>query len=231
MQLSERLSAVASLVTEGSRLADVGTDHGYVPIWLIQEGKIPSAIAMDVNRGPLMRAREHIRSQGLEGYIETRLSDGLAALEPGEADCVLIAGMGGALTVRILDRGRDKWKGIREWVLQPQSEIDEVRRFLAREGFSVREEAMVKEDGKYYPMMRAVPGASDYRRESEFLFGKQLLEQRNAVLWEYLLREKQKYGQVLERLSVQNGEAAQRRIPQIRRYLEAVQEAMSEYEV
>ena len=102
MILSDRLSAAASMITPGNRLADIGTDHGFVPIDLVRRRIIPSAIAMDVNRGPLERAREHIEEAGLEGLIQTRLSDGLQALEEGEADSVLIAGMGGALTVRIL---------------------------------------------------------------------------------------------------------------------------------
>ena len=105
MQLSARMERLASKVPYGSRLADVGTDHGYIPIALVLRGKISSAVAMDVNPGPLKRAEEHIRGQKLSAYIETRLSDGLTALQAGEADTVLIAGMGGALTVRILKGG------------------------------------------------------------------------------------------------------------------------------
>ena len=92
MQLSMRLRMNASLVTPGNRLADVGTDHGYIPIALVEEGVIPSALAMDVNEGPLMRAEEHIRLSGLVPYIETRLSDGLEKLGCGEADSVLWQG-------------------------------------------------------------------------------------------------------------------------------------------
>ena len=130
MNLSKRLSCLAEMVTAGSRLADVGTDHGYVPLCLYRQGKIPAAIAMDINRGPLERAQEHIREAGVEAYIETRLSDGLAALQPGEADTVLIAGMGGNLTKRILTEGKEVLETVKELVLQPQSEIWKVRRWL-----------------------------------------------------------------------------------------------------
>ena len=99
MELSRRLRMNASFVTPGNRLADVGTDHGYIPIALRLEGVIPSALAMDINPGPLERAKEHIRQFDLETDIHTRLSDGVQALCPGEADSVLIAGMGGALTI------------------------------------------------------------------------------------------------------------------------------------
>ncbi|MDE7059206.1 MAG: class I SAM-dependent methyltransferase, partial [Lachnospiraceae bacterium] len=103
MQLSKRMQRLASLVTEENRLADIGTDHGYIPIYLIQQKKIQSALAMDINSGPLSRAKEHIEASGLTTYIETRLSDGLCKLEADEADTVLIAGMGGMLMVSILN--------------------------------------------------------------------------------------------------------------------------------
>ena len=100
MQLSKRLSAVAEFVTPGGCLVDVGTDHGYVPIALLEQKKISSAIAMDVNRGPLERAREHIAQYNMGDYIETRLSDGIHALQAGEGDSLLIAGSRGRSLLR-----------------------------------------------------------------------------------------------------------------------------------
>lgn len=162
MQISKRLQAVADMVSWGSRLADVGTDHGYVPIFLVLENRIPSAVAMDINQGPLERARLHIRQYGLEKSVETRLSDGLAKLLPGEADSILIAGMGGMLTVRILEGGRKVLQGAKELILQPQSDIREVRLFLKKNGYRIEAENMVEEDGKFYPMMRAVREQGDF---------------------------------------------------------------------
>ena len=106
MQLSLRLTAIAEMVTEGNRLVDVGCDHGYLPVYLVQNKKIPTAIAMDVRKGPLSRAEEHIAQYGLLDYIETRLSDGLEALKSGEGDTLVIAGMGGPLMERIPYRVR-----------------------------------------------------------------------------------------------------------------------------
>ena len=103
MQLSERLGAVADFVTPMSRLADVGTDHAYVPIFLVKENRITSAIAMDIVDGPLKRAHDNICMYGMQDKIETRKSDGLKNLRPGEADTVVIAGMGGLLICRILE--------------------------------------------------------------------------------------------------------------------------------
>lgn len=157
IRLSRRLSAVAGFVTPGNRLADVGTDHGYVPIALCEQGRIPRAIALDVREGPLQAARRNIAAAGLLGQVETRLSDGLSALAPGEADTVLLAGMGGALMQRILKEGAPVLAGVRELVLQPQSEIPALRRFLRCAGYEIPQETVVKEDGKYYVVLRAVP--------------------------------------------------------------------------
>ena len=97
IQISRRLQSVAAFVQEGKRLAEVGCDHGYIPIYLLQKKKIEKAIAMDINQGPLMRAKEHIQEWGLENYIDTRLSDGVKALKPNEVQSIVIAGMGGPL--------------------------------------------------------------------------------------------------------------------------------------
>ena len=145
------------MVTSARCLADVGTDHGYIPIYLVEEGIVSSAIAMDINKGPLQRASENIERHGLSGRIGTRLSDGLKALAPGEADCVVIAGMGGGLVKKILTEGREALESVRELILQPQSELEEVRRFLWEQGYVTEAEEMVLEDGKYYPMMRLRP--------------------------------------------------------------------------
>ena len=120
IQISRRLKAVAALVSPGLVLADVGCDHGYIPIYLIQKGQIPRAIAMDINQGPLLRDREHIREWGLDDYIETRLSDGVEALNPGEAQCLVIAGMGGPLMEKILTQGKHVVENMKELILQPQ---------------------------------------------------------------------------------------------------------------
>lgn len=191
MELSKRLRMNASFVTPGNRLADVGTDHGYIPIALCLEGVIPSALAMDVNLGPLERAKEHIRQFHLETDIHTRLSDGVQALCPGEADSVLIAGMGGALTIKILEAGEEVLQSVRELILQPQSEIDKVRVYLLTHGYRITGEQMVYEDGKYYSAMRAEHGEMPLWQEEELQYGKYLLQEKHPVLRQYL-EEKRK---------------------------------------
>lgn len=156
MQISRRLAAVSAMVTSGSIAADIGTDHAYIPIYLVQSGQIAHAIAMDINRGPLERAQEHIMQYGLQDQIETRLSDGLEALLPGEADCFIIAGMGGPLMIRILSDAPEQVDMCRELILQPQSEIRLARAWLEQNDWQIVQEEIIYEDGKFYPMMKAV---------------------------------------------------------------------------
>ncbi len=152
--LSARMRALTDMVTFGNRVCDVGCDHGFVSIYLARQGISPRVLAMDVRQGPLSRAQEHIRQQGLEDYIETRLSDGVSALKIGEADTLICAGMGGRLMRRILEEGREKLEVMEELILQPQSEIPLFRAYLRQAGYRTLAENMVYEDGKYYPMMK-----------------------------------------------------------------------------
>lgn len=221
----------ASFVTPGNRLCDVGTDHAYIPIALVQEGTVPSALAMDVNEGPLERAKEHIREFRLESCIHTRLSDGVQALHPGEADSVLIAGMGGALTIKILSEGRQVLESVKELILQPQSELDKVRRYLAESGYSIEREEMVQEDGKYYTVMKAVVGEMLYDREIFYHYGKLLLEQRHPVLREYLQQREGICEKIYGRL-IHEGSGEERiktRIRELQEELRQIQDALEYY--
>ncbi len=231
MQLSERLRAVADMVTPGYYLADIGTDHAYIPIYLVSSGIIPGAIAADVNPGPLERAQEHIIENNLQDRIETRLSDGLRAIAPDEAESVIIAGMGGALTIKILREGETRLADCRELILQPQSEISSVRAFLDEGGWIIERENMVCEDGKYYPMMRAVHGISKTPlTQLQLLFGPELLKQHNPVLLAYLRREEAVQGRILESLQSGSSEKAVQREQEIRRKRGLIEEALNSWE-
>ena len=200
MILSKRLLAVASAVTPGNRVADIGTDHGYVPIYLVENERIPSAIAMDVNRGPLERAVCHIREQGLESRISTRLSDGMTELKSHEADTVILAGMGGDLICRILWKRKDLLDEHPELVLQPQSEWFKVRHTLHDLGYRIKQEWFLRDEGKYYVIMKAIPGQERYDREADYFYGAVLEEDCLPVYKEYLLREEKKRQGIMNRI-------------------------------
>ena len=229
MELSNRLQAVADLVSEGMIVADVGTDHGYIPIYLIQVGKCPSAFAMDVNEGPLMRARDHIAAYNLTEKITTRLSDGVKALEVGECDSVVVAGMGGALSIRIMEEGKAIFKNLKEFVLQPQSEIEKVRQYLLENAYCVVKEDMILEDGKFYPMMKVANGKAEPYNAIELRYGKRLLEEKHPVLKVFLEKEIQKKENILACLNPEQGEHIKVRIEEMKNSLECAKEAFNIY--
>lgn len=230
MKLSRRLETIASFVLEGSTVADIGTDHGYIPIHLVQEGKAKHAIAMDVRKGPLLRAQAHIHEAGLEAHVEVRLSDGLLKLEQNEADCVVIAGMGGELIIHILEEGRGLWEGIPHWVLSPHSELDKVRRFLEEQEFFIERETMIKEEGKFYTVMginRTNKAGEKDNREISYRYGRSLLESKDPVLKEYLKKEEEQLEQIMRGLSESQTEAAVRRIEELKLELAYNKEAQN----
>ncbi|UVI32156.1 tRNA (adenine(22)-N(1))-methyltransferase [Paenibacillus spongiae] len=158
IKLSKRLQTIADRVSAGSRVADIGSDHALLPVYLIQSGQIPSAIAGELNAGPCDAARKQTADAGLTGQISVRQGDGLSVLQPGEADTVTIAGMGGSLMAEILEGGYHSGKlaGVQELVLQPNVGEDIVRRWLVRRGWVLTDEAIIEEDGRIYEVLRAV---------------------------------------------------------------------------
>lgn len=235
MELSKRLTAVAGMVTKGNVVCDVGCDHGYVSIYLVKQGISPKVFAMDVRKGPLSQADEHIRMYGLGDYIETRLSDGVDKLNAGEADTLILAGMGGRLMANIITVGLDKVKALKELILQPQSEIDVFRKFLRENNFEIVEEDMIYEEGKFYPLMKAVPLAQGAKVEEpdelNDLYGGLLLKKKHPVLKEYLDYQNGKLTGLLQDLTVAS-EASQKsrnRIEEVKKELLLNQMARERY--
>lgn len=231
MQLSDRLSAIAAMVSKGNRLVDVGTDHGYLPIFLVKSGQVPSAIAMDINQGPIERAKEHIKEHNLESYITTRLSDGLTALNINEGDTLVIAGMGGGLVRKIIKEGEKQVKSFKELILQPQSEIELVRKFLVECGYRIVEENMIVEDDKFYPMMKAIKGeVLPYNKTIFYKYGKGLLESKNTVLKLFLEKEFITYSNILNKLIAHPKQKDGERCKEVKLELEYIKEAFTYYD-
>ena len=209
--LSERMLRTAAMVSHGNRTADIGCDHAYTAIYLVEQGIAPRVVAMDVNEGPLARAKDNVVKFGMEEKISLRLSDGLTALLPGEADTLLIAGMGGPLMERILSAFPETVAAATELVLQPQSETASLRRFLHGIGFRIAEEDMLSEDGKYYVILRAEHGKETEWTDEEYLYGKRFKKQAYSVLQEFLAEEYRKGLEVLKGLEHAGTEKAGRR--------------------
>lgn len=199
-QLPKRLETIIERMPDSGCLADIGCDHAYVAIEAVRRGRAARALACDVRKGPLQQAAEHILCAGLAGKIETRLSDGLEQVAPGEADTVVVAGMGGPLMERIL---QGRLGDFAHFVLSPQSEIPHFRRFLLAEGMQIDEETMLIDEGKYYVILnvsqRADAASSDsmYVTEEDFLYGGRLLRRMDPVLKSFLEKEKTRYEGIL----------------------------------
>ncbi len=246
---------LADMVAPGNRLVDVGCDHGYLSIYLVREGVCPGALAMDIRKGPLACAEEHIMESGLGDYIEVRLSDGLAAYAEGEAETMVCAGMGGRLMEKILTDSMEKARRLQELILQPQSELQEFRAFLRKAGFTVVKENAVCEEGKYYFAMKAVPdsavdcaimktaGRTAAKRqmiekktsEKESMgqlydrFGELLLKERHPVLLEFLLQRQTYVEQLRKSLAVQDSKKAEGRCAELDGETAVIKEALSFY--
>ena len=143
MLLSDRMRAVVGLVKACDCIADIGCDHAYISIYMVEQNIASKVIAMDVNKGPLERAKDNIRKSQFEQKIETRLSDGIKELKSGEVNTLLIAGMGGGLMQRILSGNKEVLEQVKELVLQPQSEIRDTRFFVEQLGFEIVKENML----------------------------------------------------------------------------------------
>lgn len=185
-QLSKRLAEVASLVPTGCRLADIGSDHAYLPVHLLVQGKICAAIAGEINEGPLQAAKKQVEKLGLDSVVDVRKGDGLEVIESGEVDVISIAGMGGALICQILDAGIEKLHKVQRLILQPNVASHLVRQWLLDHGWELKQESLIEEDGKYYEVLMAEPG-----NEHQTYEGMDQQEKERAILMgPFLLKEK-----------------------------------------
>ena len=184
LELSPRLLTVARCVPPGSRLADVGTDHAYLPVWLIRSGVISGAIASELRRGPLERARDTAGRYQVTGQMDFRLCDGLAGISPEEADTVTIAGMGGETIAAILAQA--PWTKDCRLILQPMSSLPELRTWLQQNGYAIRQELLSLDQGTIYVTMTVRGGDMPPLTVGERYAGRPACWAREALRGDYL---------------------------------------------
>ena len=207
--ISKRLELVASFVPQGAILLDVGSDHAYLPIELIERGKIESAIAGEVVEGPYQSAVKNVEAHGLKEKIQVRLANGLAAFEEGDQVSVItIAGMGGRLIARILEEGLEKLSNVRRLILQPNNREDDLRIWLQANGFQIVAESILEEAGKFYEILVVEAGqmklsASDVR------FGLFLSKELSPVFVQKWQKEAAKLEFALDQIPEKNREERQ----------------------
>lgn len=225
MQLSTRLQALAACIPEASRLIDVGTDHAYIPIYLMKHKIIEACIATDIHQGPLEKAKTNMAIHQISG-IDLRLIDGLSGIAPGEGDVILIAGMGGYLIVNILKNNLSLVKTAKKIILQPQQDISEVRRFLHTVGLKIEDEQLVKEDDKYYVIIIAVLGNESYDKEYEYEYGKRLIAKGEFLFKEYLITKQKKHREIYEHIKAIDSEYARRRKKELEKMIKMQEEVI-----
>ncbi len=232
IKLSKRMQTVVGMVKEKT-VADIGCDHAFVSIYLMKTGMCSRVIAMDVKKGPIDIAKGNVSSYGMEDRISVRLSDGFSSLKEGEAECAIIAGMGGNLMVNILKAGRVHTDSGIKLVLQPQSDIECVRAYLTDIGYTIEEEDMLVEEGKYYTVMRAIPDISAKEEAPynsyELAFGPCLLKNRHRVLYQYLEKQLTKNDSIIEGLAKVDTDSSRQRMDELSRENNFIKEIIKLY--
>ena len=207
--ISKRLELVASFVPQGAILLDVGSDHAYLPIELVERGQIESAIAGEVVEGPYQSAVKNVEAHGLKEKIQVRLANGLAAFEEADQVSVItIAGMGGRLIARILEEGLDKLANVERLILQPNNREDDLRIWLQGHGFEIVAESILEESGKFYEILVVEAGQMKLS-SSDVRFGPFLSKEVSPVFVQKWQKEAEKLEFALGQIPEKNLEERQ----------------------
>lgn len=197
MRLTPRLQAIADFVEPGARIADVGTDHAYIPIYLIRNKKIEYAMASDINEGPIKKAEKNLERYGIQNKVRLCTADGTKGIRPREVDTLIVAGMGGELIAQILLENIPQ--GIQRMILQPMANAHEVRSALCDVGYIISKEKLVREKNKIYQIICAIPGTSEKQEKEEYRFSTHLFD--DPLYSEFLRKEQEKVNRSIHQLS------------------------------
>jgi len=223
IKLSQRLQAIADLVPEGAKVADIGTDHGFLPCYLAQSGKAELVIACDVNAQPLALAQKNITDYNVGDKVSTRLGNGLAVLKPGEVDTVTIAGMGGALMIDILDAFPMVVDRLKRIVLQPNVGAEAVRIWAEKNRWQIVAEDLIRENDIFSVIIVLEQGRSDrFMSAVELYLGPKLLAEHHPMLGLYISEEWEKTQHILEQLAKSDSEESRKKEKQLRQKWEDI---------
>ena len=202
MELSIRLKRIASMIEECDSVIDVGTDHGYVPINLVENGVIKKAIASDINKGPVEKAKNNIIHNNMCGQITCRLGSGLSTVEKGEVQVAIIAGMGGNLIRDILEADLDVVKQFKYMILQPVQNAEVLREYLYVAGYDILDEEICNDDGRFYEIIKARYNTKSVEVDSIYYeISKILLDKKQLVMQKFVEYKLQKYSKIYDTLN------------------------------
>lgn len=228
MKLTDRLLKIASLVDEGKKIADIGTDHGYIPVFLLNNKKIDFAILADVNKGPLENARKEVRHNKLDDKVDLRLGSGIEVLNDNEVDEIIIAGMGGILIGELLEAKKSVAQNAEKLILQPMQAQAELRKYLYNNGFEVIDEVLVKEDFRIYEIIVAkyTERKTEVTDEIYYEVSKKLIEKKDELLAEFLNKKISAYENIIKKLEGKNGEAIENKRNETIKVIEKLKEML-----
>lgn len=215
MDLPKRLAALAAFIPHGSIAADIGTDHAYLPIFLVKRGICRFVIATDLREGPYRSAEHKIKEHALEGCIGLRLGDGLKPLKPGEVEVLVLSGMGGNTIKGILAGSPETLTGIKKLVMQPMTDAGDLRVWLAANGWKIADEELVEDDGRIYVIIAAEPGREVTYDPVYLELGPRLLEKKSPLLGRHLNSFMIKYERVLAGLALAQSTSAKEKAMEI----------------
>ena len=231
LPIGERLKTVASLVSPCCTVADIGTDHGYVPAFLAMTGKCAHVIASDIAEGPCAAARETLSKYGLQEVMEVRKASGLQGLAAGEAQTVVIAGMGGATILCILAELPDITQTVGTFVLQPMSAVGTLRRWLSDHYFIINEEALCKENGRIYIILKVAHARQKQElSDIEMELGPCVLNERPALWNEYVAEKAKRVRQMLKQMSASETATHSEKYRNMQKLLEQMERLLFEPE-
>lgn len=209
MKLTDRLLKIASLASDGKKIADIGTDHGYIPVYLLKEGKVPFAVLADVNKGPLDNAHKEVIQNNLLDKVDLRLGSGIEILEIGEVEEVIIAGMGGILISELLEAKKEVAHNVEKLILQPMQAQEELRYYLLNNGYEILEEVLVREDFRIYEIIVAKYTGKNTIIEDEIYYevGIKLLENKDSLFNDFIEKKIKTYSSIVNKLEGKNGGA------------------------
>lgn len=219
MKLTPRLQAIADSINEYEVLADIGTDHAFLPIYLMLNGKITKAIATDINKGPIDIAEERIKKYELEDKIEVRQGSGMTVIEPQEADAIVIAGMGGMLIAEIIEQSKPVAMITKMLVLQPMQDSGKLRRYLLQNGFEIYEEELAKEDKKIYEIIWARYTGDIKEVPNMMDIGPIIIEKKHLLAKDLIDKKITELNNIIEKLGLIESELSQKRFEECKEQL------------
>lgn len=229
MELSKRLKFIANHIEKCKSIADIGTDHGYIPIYAVKNNLCESAIASDINKDPVRKSKLNISLEGLSEKIETRLGAGLEPIKTKEVDGIIIAGMGGNLIRDILEEGKNKLPFFKFIILQPAQNPEVLREYLYNNGYKILEEDLCFDDGIYYELFKVVKNNEEHTKVDSIFyeFSPILLKKKHPLMLSYLENKEEKYKKILGFIK-DDSESAKKRKEEIKEKLNFIESLKKE---